>query len=180
MSDFYREELQAQLRRAALKFEGKLLKHDVEMKNLPATAKPQRRFTNKAIFSGVKARRKGYIATVNIQTYIDLIGQVKLTKQTEGNLEEHWQRGLVWKPLSLRICPVGDLWQVHEFPNLDAQIAHFFIKKKQEVIKIQIFTKDDTPATLDCLNSIIDTGLLSWGDDLWLNPIPIEDIKVTL
>lgn len=180
MSDFYREELEAQLKRAALKVEGKLCKHDVEMRKLPATLKPQRRFANKAVFTGAKARRKGYIAKLDTQTYIDLIGSAEITAGTEGNLEEHWQRGLLWKPLSLRICPVADLWQVYEFTNLDAQIALFLKKKNQETIKAHLFTKGDTPATLECLNSIIDVGLLPWGDDTFLNPIQIDDVKVAL
>ena len=155
MNDPYRATLKKQLDK---QYERVYLRHvnrDSDWGSLPESVKPPR---NKLVrFAGHLWRRKGYLLVVNTTDLLSFLGGPKLGAVARRILQDRLCRNLSWQPLRLPL--EGN--KAKKLQLNDWETAAFMGEIGQAWLRMQAYQVDNSPASLACLCTIQEQGIIS-------------------
>ena len=175
--DWYRNLLQKQLNYQHERVRFRPAKDSDNWSKLPTPLIPKRLLSGKVRFLPCVWRRKGYLAIIKTNDFMDLVGNPKLEAEVGARLEDHLCRGLLWKPLVLPIKASETSVQVKKPEPIELNTAAFMAEKGQKYLQVQAYHADGTLANASCLSLMQEKGLvpLNGGEPL----LPVR-VHVTL
>lgn len=160
----YFANLQWWCKRAYERVKHRLPSGDTNYAFIPEKVRIKNSLSNSAYFDTFKYRRRGYIAIVPADEFVQL-GKLRtppISSERYIELMDAWLRGVIWSPIIVQAEVTPDGWVINRVRDFD--IAVFLARKGQRTITVQVMENPDKPATKENL-SLLKGGIANRRGD---------------